>query len=63
MYLAGDRRTAYAETLAVARVGKEFRDAVAFAADQFGVPVEDVLANPGFTVTLFSSDGDRRGAP
>ncbi|MDQ0867462.1 hypothetical protein QF036_005113 [Arthrobacter globiformis] len=41
VYLAGDRRTAYAETLAVARVGKEFRDAVVFAAHQFGVPVEE----------------------
>ncbi|GAC1373439.1 MAG: hypothetical protein NVSMB43_11050 [Pseudarthrobacter sp.] len=40
VYLAGDRRTAYAETLAMARVGKDFRDAVAFAADQFGVTVE-----------------------
>ena len=41
MYLAGDRRTAYAETLAMARVAKEFRDAIAFAARQFGVPVEE----------------------
>lgn len=40
VYLAGDRRTAYAETLAMARVGKDFRDAVAFAAEQFGLPVE-----------------------
>lgn len=40
VYLAGDRRTAYAETLAMARVGKDFRDAVAFAARQFGLPVE-----------------------
>ena len=40
VYLAGDRRTAYAETLAMARVGKDFRDAVAFAARQFGLSVE-----------------------
>lgn len=40
VYLAGDRRTAYAETLAMARVGKDFRDAVAFAAGQFGITVE-----------------------
>lgn len=40
VYLACDRRTAYAETLAMARVGKDFRDAVAFAARQFGITVE-----------------------
>lgn len=40
VYLAGDRRTAYAETLAMARIGKEFRDAVAFAARQFNISVE-----------------------
>lgn len=40
VYLAGDRRTAYAETLAMARVGKDFRDAVAFVADQFGITVD-----------------------
>ena len=41
MYLAGDRRTAYAETLAVARVANDFRNAIAFAARQFGVPLEE----------------------
>jgi hypothetical protein len=40
VYLAGDRRTAYAETLAMGRVGKDFRDAVEFAAAQFGIAVE-----------------------
>ena len=40
VYLAEDRRTAYAETLAMARVGKDFRDAVTFAAGQFGITVE-----------------------
>lgn len=40
VYLAGDRRTAYAETLAMGRVGKDFRDAVAFAAAQFDLPIE-----------------------
>jgi hypothetical protein len=40
VYLAGDRRTAYAETLAMARVGKDFRDAVAFASRQFGMSLE-----------------------
>lgn len=40
MYLASHMRTAYAETLAMAKVGKNFRDAVAFAAEQFGLPLE-----------------------
>ncbi|MHA7220938.1 hypothetical protein ACX80S_01160 [Arthrobacter sp. RHLT1-20] len=39
MYLAGDKRTAYAEALAMARVAKDFRNAIAFAARQFGVPL------------------------
>lgn len=41
VYLAGDRRTAYAETLAVARVANDFRNAIAFAARQFNVTVEE----------------------
>ena len=41
VYLAGDRRTAYAETLAVARVANDFRNAIAFAAEQFDVTVEE----------------------
>ncbi|MCW2132378.1 hypothetical protein [Arthrobacter sp. VKM Ac-2550] len=37
VYLAGDKRTAYAETLSPTRVGSQFRSAVAFAAQQFGI--------------------------
>jgi hypothetical protein len=54
VYLAGDRRTAYAETLAMARVGKDFRDAVAFAADQFGITVEAAR-------TMIQDDWTRNG--
>ncbi|GLB68716.1 RES domain-containing protein [Arthrobacter mangrovi] len=41
IYLAGDRRTAYAETLAPTRVGDQFNSAVAFAAEQFGITKEN----------------------
>jgi hypothetical protein len=41
IYLADDKRTAYAETLAPTRVGKEFRSAVAFAAEQFGISQDE----------------------
>ena len=38
IYLAGDKRTAYAEILSITWVGHRFRSAVAFAAAQFGIP-------------------------
>lgn len=41
IYLAGDKRTAYAEALSMARVAKGFRNAVAFAALQFALPLDD----------------------
>lgn len=41
MYLAGDKRTAYGEALAMARVAKDFRNAIAFAARQFDVSLEE----------------------
>lgn len=41
VYLASDKRTAYAETLSMARVGQDFRNAVAFAASQFGISLEE----------------------
>ncbi|MCG2623016.1 RES domain-containing protein [Arthrobacter sp. I2-34] len=44
IYLAGDRRTAYAETLSITRVGNRFRSAVSFAAAQFGIPEAEAQA-------------------
>jgi hypothetical protein len=41
IYLADDRRTAYAETLSPAQVGSRFRSAVAFAAGQFGISEDE----------------------
>jgi hypothetical protein len=41
VYLAGDKRTAYGEALAMARVAKDFRNAIAFAARQFDVSLEE----------------------
>lgn len=40
VYMAADRRTAYAETLSMGKVSNDFRNAVACAAREFGRPVE-----------------------
>lgn len=51
MYLADNKKTAYAETLSMARVGNQFRTAVVFAASQFGIS----LNKSWTTVTLPSA--------
>lgn len=41
IYLAEDRRTAYAEILAMARVSRKFRSAISFVSEHFGISWEE----------------------
>ncbi len=41
IYLAGDAATAYAETLAMARTSRQYRDAISYVADFFSISREE----------------------